>query len=372
MSDDTPSTNPLASTVHEPRAGYAQSTGRDLRKLVVAPTASLREAMTVIEREAIEMAFVADESGRVLGTLSDREVRRALLLGRSLDAPVVREAMRGDFPWVTPDVGRAEVLDRMRVLGVQCVPVLDSQGVLCGIHLLYELIGAGEKPNVAVLMAGGKGLRLRPLTESVPKPMLPVAGRPILERLVLQLVGQGIRTIYLSIHYLGEVIERHFGDGERFGCRIEYLRERAPLGTGGAIALLPPSAQVHPVLVMNGDLVTEVDVTRLLRAHVEGHHALSVCVRPHVVEIPFGVATVEGSRLLHLREKPQEQYLVNTGIYAVSREAIELIPEAREFSMPDLVDRCIQRGLSVGAHTIEADWIDVGRHESLRHARGEV
>lgn len=344
--------------------------GRNVKNLLVLPTATLLEAMAVIDREAIELAFVADSRGRVLGTLSDGDVRRAILKGMPLDQPGAEQAMHRNFTWVGPHVGRAEVLDLMRSLGISVVPVLDEGGVITGIHLLYELIGASPKPNVAVIMAGGKGTRLRPLTYDIPKPMLPVAGRPILERLVLQLVGSGIRRIYLAVNYLGHVIERHFGDGRRFGCEIRYLREKKPLGTGGPLSLLPKRDRAQPVLVMNGDLVTEVDLSRLLRFHDEGGFAMTVSLKPWQVEVPFGVGEVQGDQLIGIREKPQQQHLINAGIYVVSPKTFALVPANTELTMLDLFEKCRARRWRVGAFQMDGDWVDVGQHDTLKRARG--
>jgi dTDP-glucose pyrophosphorylase len=343
---------------------------RDLTRLLVPPDATLLHAMRVIDQGAIELAFVADASGRVLGTLSDGDVRRAILGGMPLDAPTVHAAMNRTFKSVRPETGRAEVLDLMRALTIDVVPVLED-GVMVGLHLLHELIGAEEKPNAAVLMAGGKGVRLQPLTYDTPKPMLPVAGRPILERLVLQLVGSGIRRIYIAVNYLGHVIERHFENGRRFGCRIEYLRETRALGTAGPLSLLPKGAAKEPMLVMNGDLVTEFNVARLLQFHARGDYALTTCLKPYVVDIPFGVADVQGDALTGMREKPQQSHLVNTGIYVVGERALRLVPKDKESTMPELIERCMKRKLGVGAFQLEGDWIDVGRHETLKQARGE-
>lgn len=353
------------------RASRPRSTERDLSKLLVRPEASLLEAMRVIDREGIELAFVVDAAGRIQGTLSDGDVRRAILKGTALDAPAVGQAMNRRFISVNAAAGRAEVLDLMRSLSIGVVPVLDAKRRLTGLHLLYELIGASLKPNAAVLMAGGKGMRLRPLTYDIPKPMLPVAGRPILERLVLQLVGSGIRKVYLAVNYLGHVIEKHFADGSAFGCSIEYLREKAPLGTAGPLSLLPAAAREHPVLVMNGDLVTEVDVSRVLSFHGEGGYALTTMLKPYQVEIPFGVAEVRGSELVGMREKPREQHLVNTGMYVVGPNALGLVPKAKPFTMPELIEACTRRRMKVGAFQMDGEWIDVGRHETLKQARGQ-
>jgi len=344
---------------------------RNLDQLLVRAETSLLDALRVIDREGIELAFVADAERRVIGTLSDGDVRRAILKGEPLDAAGgCGRAMRSKFTAVDRRVGRAEVLDRMRALGIGAVPVLDETGRMEGVHLLYELLGAGAKPNAALIMAGGKGTRLRPLTENIPKPMLPVAGRPILERLVLQLVGHGVRRIYLAINYLGHIIEEHFGDGSRFGCEIHFLREKRPLGTGGPLSLLRNRESDYPVIVMNGDLVTEFDVTRLLQFHEAGRFALTACLRSYQAQIPFGVAEVRGDHLVALREKPEEHYLINAGVYVVSPEIIELVPRQREFPMTELFEICFQQKLRVGAHLLDGDWLDIGHPESLRKARG--
>jgi len=341
---------------------------RVLAELTVPPEASLREALSTIDRGAIEVAFVQAPDGRIVGTLTDGDVRRAILRGVPLDVPAVEGAMRRNFTSVGPAVSRAEVLDLMRARSISQVPVLDAQGALVGLHLMNDLLGAAVKPNWALIMAGGRGTRLYPLTETIPKPMLTVAGRPILERLVMHLVGYGIREVFLSVHYLSEIVERHFGDGAAFGCRIRYLREEQPLGTGGALSLLPEAPQ-HPLVVMNGDLVTQVNVDRLLEEHRVAGRAMTVAARPYQVEIPFGVLDVEETRVIGLREKPSQQMLVNAGIYVISPEVVARVPPATALPMTTLVEQCLEGGLPVGAHLVADEWIDVGRHDELKKAR---
>lgn len=342
---------------------------RDLSQLVVSPQGTLLEAMRVIDAGGIEVAFVCEPHGKIIGTLTDGDVRRAILRGVALDVPAVGLAMQPHFVAVGPETSRAEVLDMMRARGISQVPVVDAAGALVGLHLLHELIGATEKPNWAVLMAGGMGTRLKPLTETVPKPMLPVAGRPILERLVMHLVGYGIREVFLSVNYLGHIVEEHFGDGSRFGCRIRYLREKQPLGTGGPLALLPEIPQ-RPVLVMNGDLVTQVNLDRLLEAHGQADAAATLCVRPYQMEVPFGVVDLEGARIVGIREKPAQQVLINAGIYVLEPAVLSLIRPGESLPITALVDQCLAKGMPVQAHVVDDDWIDVGRHEELARARG--
>lgn len=327
--------------------------------------------MRAINSGAINIAFVGDESGRIVGTLSDGDVRRAILGGADLNTSRISDVMRGSFTSVGVDAGRAEVLDLMRALYISAVPVLDESRRLVSIHLLRELLGSTARENWAVVLAGGQGVRLRPLTENIPKPMLPVAGRPILERLVLHLVGYGVGRVYISVNYLAHIIEDHFGDGSRFGCEIHYLREDRPLGTGGPLSLLPEEPTA-PVIVMNGDLVTQANLGALLDFHAQGNYAATIGVRPYRVEVPFGVADVEEGTLVRLQEKPTYTMLVNAGIYGLSPEAIRLIPKATEFPITELFGKCQEKSLRVGAHVVEDEWADIGRPDELKRARGLI
>lgn len=343
----------------------------ELSRLCVGRNATLLEALRVIDEGAESIAFVCDDRGRVVGSLSDGDIRRALLEGADLHDRRVVTTMRRDFASVAPEAGRAEVLDIMRARDIGQLPVLDAEGRLCGLHTIGQLISAVRRPNCAVILAGGRGTRLYPITEDIPKPMVTVAGRPILERLVLHLMSCGIRHFHLSVNYLAHVIEDHFGNGSRFGCRIDYLREEMPLGTGGPLSLLDPPPDL-PVVVMNGDLVTQCDVGRMLDFHESGGYTATFGLRPYSVPIPFGVARVEGDRLVELREKPTQRMLINAGIYVLSPEAVRMVPRGEEFPITEIFGRCLRAERSVGAYVVEDEWIDVGQHEELRRANGHV
>ncbi|HWB39738.1 MAG TPA: nucleotidyltransferase family protein [Gemmatimonadales bacterium] len=340
----------------------------DLNRLTVSADSSVLEALQAIEAGGEAITFVVDGGERVIGCLTDGDIRRAILRGASLEDRVLPQVMRRDFTAVTPEDGRAEVLDLMRARQIERIPVLDAEGRLTGLHTMRQLVSSAQRPNRAVILAGGKGTRLHPITEQVPKPMVTVAGRPILERLILHLVSCGLSRFSISINYLGHLIEEYFGDGSRLGCEIDYLRETVPLGTGGPLSLLPPPAL--PVVVLNGDLITQCDVGDLLDFHERGGYTATLGVRPYTVEVPFGVAEVEDDRLLSLREKPSERSLINAGIYVLSPEAIAAIPAGREYPITLLFETLLAEGKRVGAHLLEAEWLDVGRHDELRRARG--
>ena len=344
-------------------------TGDTTSGLQLRPGDTLLDALRILEDSGKEIALVCTENGRLIGTVTDGDVRRALLQGRSLQDTAVEEIMNRHFTAVAPAAGRSEVLDFMRARGIAQVPIVEAGGRLVGLHTLHELVGGVPRPNWAVIMAGGEGTRLRPLTQSVPKPLVRVAGRPILERIVLHLVGFGVRRIFLSVNYLAHMIEDHFGDGSAFGCSIEYVRETEPLGTAGCLSMLPERV-TDPLLVMNGDLITQADIHRMLSFHGDGGYAATMAVRQHNVQIPFGVAEVEDERLVGLREKPTESVLVNAGLYVLNPEAIALVPAGTFFPMTELFARCMQDGLAVGAHLVDGDWLDVGRPEELARANG--
>lgn len=350
--------------IHEDRApGF-------LASLALPPDATIRAAMGVIDAGAVELAFVTEpETGKVLGTVTDGDLRRAILRGAGLADRVLTDCMSAPFVWVAEGTGRAEVLELMKARGVSQVPVLDGRGRLAALHTMREFLGAPKLPNPAVIMAGGRGTRLHPLTETVPKPMLEVAGRPILERLVLHLVGCGVQTIYLSVNYLADVIREHFGDGGEFGCAIRYLEEPEPLGTAGALALLP-GPQSDPILVMNGDLITREDVSGIIATHEKSDNELTCCLKTYSVQVPFGVAEVDGRRIVALEEKPSRSFLINAGIYVLSPRAIAMVPSGERTDMSEVVASCIDGDLRVGFHPLGGDWLDVGRPEQLDRARG--
>jgi dTDP-glucose pyrophosphorylase/CBS domain-containing protein len=343
--------------------------GDRVARLTIPEDATILDALRAIDAGAEAIIFVRDKAGRVVGALTDGDVRRAILGGAMLESRSIPQAMRRDFISVTAEAGRAEVLDVMRARQIEQIPVLDADGRLRGLHTMRELISAAQRPNRALILAGGMGTRLYPITATLPKPMVSVAGRPILERLVLHLMSCGLRRFTLSVNYLAHVIEEHFGDGSRFGCEIEYLRESEPLGTGGPIAVLDPPPAL-PLLVLNGDLVTQCDLGRMLDFHERGGYAATLGVRAYSVEIPFGVAEVEGNCLIGLREKPTERMLINAGIYVFSPETVGLAPRGA-FPITQLFEHCLARGSSVGAHFLEEEWLDIGRPEELRRARGE-
>jgi dTDP-glucose pyrophosphorylase len=339
---------------------------RELAQCRVHESGSLLDAMWALDRGAAGVALVVDGRERLVGLVTDGDVRRALLKGFAVESALLPHVRR-DLTSVAPGTGRAEVLDLMQARTIDQIPIVDADGLLVGLHLLHDVMVSRERPNWAVIMAGGRGSRLGALTDDVPKPMLRVAGRPILERLVLHLVGHGIREVFLAINYLGHVVEQHFGDGSALGCRIHYLREEHPLGTGGALALLPEVPR-HPVVALNGDLVTRADVAAMLDFHERSGAHATVATRRYFHTIPFGAVELEGMRVTGLEEKPRVSWTVNAGIYVLQPEAVRQVPRDRAVDLPVLLAGYLREGRTVHGFEIEGDWIDVGRPEQLREA----
>ena len=237
-----------------------------------------------------------------------------------------------------------------------------------GLHTLQVSLLNRKCESWAVIMAGGKGERLGELTNAIPKPMLPVGDRPILERIIQLLISHGIRRIFISVNYLARMIQDYFGDGSRYHCRIEYLHETKALGTGGALSLLPEVPKAS-VLLINGDLLTNLNLTRFLEFHEKGGHHITAALRDHSIQVPFGVADVEGSRISRLREKPVLSYQINAGIYAIVPDALELIPRDLFFPVTKLIDICLEKSLSVGGYHIQETWKDIGLPEEYWNAQ---
>ncbi len=352
-------------------------TVRDLEHLLLPLRATVRDAMARIDANRTGIALVVDDERKLLGTVTDGDLRRAMLAGIELDTAVVEllERQRAlhegrPVPLTAPaDASNAELVVLMRRFEVRQVPIVDEQGRVDGLALLDELIDVEGPPLRAVVMAGGFGTRLAELTHEIPKPMLPVGDRPLLERIIEQLRDAGIRSVNLTTHYRADAIVGHFGDGSEFGVRIEYVPEERPLGTAGALGSLVAD---EPVLVMNGDILTRIDFRALRSFHEEHRADMTVAVRPYEVRVPFGVVEVEGERVARLSEKPAVRGLVNAGIYLVGPPVIALVHAGEVLDMPVLIERAVAAGRNVVAFPMREYWLDIGRVEDYERATVDV
>jgi dTDP-glucose pyrophosphorylase len=351
-------------------------TQRQLQEACAPTTASLRDVAIVIDTLASSLCMLTDAEGRLAGLLTDGDLRRALLRGANLDDPVLAHATTSPQT-VASGSPRALVLDLMRALRISAVPEVEEDGTVVGLHTLSDVVGSDPLPNVAVIMAGGKGTRLGDLTKNTPKPLMTVAGRSIIEWIILNLVGDGIREVYVSVNHLADQIEEHLGDGGRLGCTVRYLREDPdhPLGTAGSLTLLRQERAdlADPVIVMNGDLMVEFDTTQLLEFHRRRGAQITMGVRSYQHEVPFGVVESDAQHFVTaVTEKPTLRFNINAAVYAVEPAALNLLPEGKASTMPGLVQQCLDRGDRVAAWTISSDWIDVGTPVDLARAKGQA
>ncbi len=340
-----------------------------LEDSLLSSGATIRDAIETIDRSLHKIALVIDGDGRLTGTITDGDIRRALLAGRTTEHPA--ESIMFRSPLSASVDGALDEVERIaQRRQIRKVPVLDADGRVVAVHTI-DGVGTGPfAENEVVLMAGGLGTRLQPLTKDSPKPLLNVGEKPMLETIVDQLVSQGFRTFHFSVRYKAEMVEAHFGNGDRWDAEFHYLHEDAPLGTAGALSLLPKRPTL-PFIVMNADVLTKVDLMHLLDFHAETRAVATMCVRAHDVQIPFGVVATDGSRILSVEEKPVKKYFVNAGIYALAPEVLDRVPADEALDMPDLFNGLVAENCRVAAFPVREYWIDVGRHEDFRRANDD-
>jgi dTDP-glucose pyrophosphorylase len=343
---------------------------RKWREVLLPPTARLGEVLARIDTAGYQIALIVDRDDRLLGVVTDGDVRRAILNDVALSSPVSL-VMNGSPVTARQGASAREQLAAMRRHVVHQLPIVNEGNVVVGLVLIDDLIGATDKPNWVVLMAGGLGSRLRPLTESVPKPMLIVRGKPILENILENLVNEGFRRFFVSVNYRADTIMNHFGDGSSWGIEISYLREAARLGTAGALALLP-AKPTHSLIVMNGDLLTRASVGSLLEFHETRGSAATMAVREYDLQVPYGVVHTSGDRITAVEEKPVQKFFINAGIYVLSPQALAHIPHDCSFDMPTLFERLNASGALTSAFPLREFWLDIGRVEDYVQANMQL
>ena len=337
----------------------------------------VRDLMGVMDRCALGITLVVDEQQRLEATVTDGDVRRAILLGISLDQSVpdllaTRKSNVRTRPPITAPVGTEpeELLRLMAEHSIRQVPLLDADERVIEIALDSDYLAASALPLDSLIMAGGFGKRLMPLTEKCPKPMLPVRGKPILEHLVCKLRTAGIHHVNISTHYLAESIVEHFHDGKDFGVDIEYVNEDQPMGTAGSLA--KAAVGNLPLLVVNGDILTSIDFRAMLEFHCEHSADMTVAVQQYEVKIPYGVITIDGVDAVHIVEKPTQRNFVNAGIYLLQPSVCKMVPSDHAFDMPDLITSLIGAHMRVVCFPIREYWLDIGQMDQYQKAHMDV
>ncbi len=348
----------------------------DLAKLVAHPEDSIREVIARIDGNAKGVALVVDSEMRLIDMVTDGDLRRAVLARLDIELPVQalldqKKARGHESPVTMPATApMADVLHLMNERVLRHVPLLDEEGRVVDLAYVADLVKEYELPLTAVVMAGGLGTRLRPLTNNIPKPMLPIGDEPLLAHTIKQLRQAGIRRLNLAMHYKGEVISNHFGDGSDFGVEIEYVREDQPLGTAGALRLVDEPDQ--PLLVVNGDILTNIDFRAMLNFHREYKADMTVGVRLHEVVVPYGVVETDGVHVRAIVEKPVVRQFINAGVYLLNPGVCALIPEAQRYDMPELISTLVGKGRTVVCFPIREYWLDIGQLEDYRKAVADV
>ncbi|QCU90469.1 nucleotidyltransferase family protein [Thiomicrorhabdus sediminis] len=338
----------------------------DWHSIAISPSDSIREALTVLDQQSLQIVLVVDDNQALVGTVTDGDVRRALLRGETLNSEVSSAMNR------SPTIGlnnETEVVWHQKMLrkSLRHLPIADENNKVIGLYYQKGQVTEVRK-NPIVLMLGGQGMRLRPLTETVPKPMLMVGNQPILETIVKHIAEQGFTEFYFCINYLGEQIRKHFGNGEKWGINITYIQENAAMGTAGALSLLPLLPK-EPFIVMNGDLLTKINLCSLIKFHKEHDNKVTACVREYTQQVPYGVVELDGSYVSQMVEKPSYRYFVNAGIYCLSPETLQLVPQNEFYDMPTLIAEILSDKEKVGGFPITEYWMDIGQMPDFEQAQ---
>lgn len=332
---------------------------KNWKDALIGPDTTLRDALEAINRLGSQMVMVVNQQGGLLGTLSDGDARRALLRGLDLGAPI-EQAIHLSPTTARQTDNRQTRLAVMRRHGLHQLPIVTEEGVVVGLETIDDFLAVPERDGWVVIMAGGRGARLKELTRDTPKPMLQVGPRPLLETIVRRFCDQGFRHFYFAVNYKFEQIEEYFGDGSQMGIEVQYLREKERLGTAGALSLLP-QRPIAPVVVTNADLLTNENFALMVDQHIAQGADATMGVRDYEMQVPFGVVRECDGVIEAIEEKPIRRFSVSAGMYVLSPAAIDLVPRHQYFDMPNLFELLVSRGLKAHSHRVDGYWLDIGR-----------
>jgi dTDP-glucose pyrophosphorylase len=345
-----------------------------MKEQPLSADSTIFDAIQAIESSVRRFTVVVGGDFKLLGSLSDGDIRRHLISGGKLD-DLAQKAMNKRPVTVPQHLNLAEIEKFMELKNVVVVPVVNDNGTYLDMIHTIDLhpesessFGALETFAFAVIMAGGEGRRLRPLTNGIPKPMITIGDLPLLEHQIRRLAALGIRKVYIAINYLGEIIEEFFKDGKTFGIQIEYLKENEKKGTAGSLTLLGDLPD-EPILLINGDIYTTTNFNELYEYHKHSNSVITIGAIDFRIDIPFGVIDTHDDVVAGITEKPSQRFLCNAGVYALSPSALSLIPENLPFNMPDLIQTSLDAGLAIGAFPIYEYWADIGTPEDLEKVR---
>ncbi|MFK7779724.1 MAG: nucleotidyltransferase family protein [Candidatus Gracilibacteria bacterium] len=342
---------------------------KNYKDILLKPTSTIKEALQIIDSGAMKIALVVDEDEKLIGTLTDGDIRRGLLNNLSLDDSIESVIFKNPTICNIEDT-KEHILEVAIGRKLYQVPIVDNEGRLVGIEEMDELLKPVIKTNIVVLMVGGLGTRLRPLTENTPKPMLKVGNKPILETIILNFKKYGFTNIILSVSYKSEIIEEYFKDGREFGVNIEYIHENKRMGTAGALSLMRDKLN-EPFFVMNGDLLTNINFEHMMDYHLSNNAIATMGVREYDFQVPYGVVNVDGENILSIQEKPVYSFFVSGGIYVLDSKVLDFIPNDEFYDMPTLFEKIIESKMKSVSFHIREYWLDIGRLEEFEKANNE-
>jgi dTDP-glucose pyrophosphorylase len=339
------------------------------RKAILPSNATVGQVISNLDEVSVKIVMVVNEAGKFEGTISDGDIRRGLLKGLGLTSPISSVIHRSSIV-VPPEMTRDMVKQLMAANKIHQIPTVDENRDVVGLHLWDEMATPPLRTNLMVIMAGGKGTRLRPHTENCPKPMLHISGKPMLERIIERAKVEGFNHFVLAVNYLSHMIEDYFGNGDSLGIKIDYLRERAPLGTAGALSLLNPIPE-QTIVVTNGDLITDIQYGEILDFHLRHNAAATMAVRMHEWQHPFGVVQTQGIQIVGFEEKPIARTHINAGVYALHPKALSELTQDAYCDMPTLFERLQNKSELTVAYPMHEPWLDVGRPDDLLRANNK-
>lgn len=342
------------------------------KKTLISQDETIKKSLEIINNEALRVALVVDNDQCLIGIITDGDIRRGLLNNLSLADPVSLVMNRSP---TTAHIGtcREKLIELMEQKSILSIPLIDEVGQVVGLETLHAALHRPKYQHPVFIMAGGFGTRLRPLTDKCPKPMLKIGDKPILETVIRSFIKAGFVNFYISTHYMPELIQTYFGDGADLGINITYVYEQNPLGTGGALGLLPKDLPDDlPLIMMNGDVLTKVDFQRLLDFHVNHDADATMCVREYDYQIPYGVINGEGNRIISMVEKPIQRFFVNAGIYVISPRIVQSVPENYRIDMPTLLEQHMREKNNVLMFPIHEYWLDIGRMDDFNRAQIDI
>ena len=335
------------------------------RKVIMPVNSNLAEVVQNLEEYTLKIVLIVNKLGVLIGTICDGDIRRGLLRGLDMESGI-DTVIQYDALLVPPDMERQLVMQLMEANKIKQVPIVDEKHQILGLHLWDDISIAPARPNLMVIMAGGMGVRLRPQTNNLPKPLLSVANKPMLEHIIDRAKVEGFTHFIIAIHYLGHMIEEYFGNGDRLGVKIEYLREDVPLGTAGALSLLSPPNEAF--VVTNGDVITDIRYGEMIDFHNRYSSSATMAVRVHEWEHPFGVVKTDGVDIVNFEEKPIARSHINAGVYVINSENLSELISNEHCDMPDLFERLKLNGKRIIAYPMHEPWLDVGRPADLEKA----